>query len=111
MKPLDPEAFLLLKAADILETRGWIQDKSAGHGGKDPPVCVGKAIQEAAEGCNSLAWDGIRRFERHLGFPHRDSWKEFCPIPNWNDTPGRTKQEVIEALRSAAMPTPERETV
>ena len=93
----------LRAAADILERDGWTQGDLGECGG--PKRLVGVAYYVASDGTEVL-------FERSGAAIHRaeTSIKAFAAhvrveraeIPTWNDTPGRTADEVIAALRAAA---------
>jgi hypothetical protein len=87
------EADVLDKAAKIIEERGWCQGKEAFRSGG--PTCAAVAIGIAAPVGTGLRGQA-ERFLHH--------W--LTPTPRnvifWNDAPGRTADEVITALRSAA---------
>lgn len=84
---------VLLKAAEIIEERGW---------------CQGSYNKETGEVC---AKGGLRKA---VGWPHQDGEGYYGALDalytligagtilSWNDTPGRTKSDVITALRQAA---------
>lgn len=94
---LEPWQQILLKAADILETHGWCQ-KSFGdyhHG-----FCAIGAIRAVT----AQPWDKVgitdpdgRRAAMKLYRNIRGQ-----TIALWNDTYGRTKEEVIAKLREVA---------
>lgn len=105
---LEPWQEILLKAATILEEKGWVQDGL--HSPKG--FCALGALQWACYGqvytssvFNKTDVDGKR--ERHndvyiqachnLGNAVRD-WD----IYHWNDNPGRTAKEVIDQMRTVA---------
>lgn len=89
----------LLRAADEIERRGWCQHVGTFQGavcmeggllcalGKDPseffPTGLGTDAFDRL--CQSLKRDGFRA-------PHE-----------WNDMPGRTKEEVVAKLRAVAL--------
>ncbi|MFN0145341.1 MAG: hypothetical protein ACKVT1_02430 [Dehalococcoidia bacterium] len=82
-------AAALEKGADYIEEHGWRQGEYGMHGG---PVCLDGALDITSAGDDivadraALAVDGWlyrRRFE-------------------WNDDPGRTKEQVTEAMRAVA---------
>lgn len=99
---------VLKKAAEFIEAFGWTQGTMARTemGNSCGPNCalatcfctVG-AIKRAIF---LLAGNSPEVFHRAIGL--------FCDavetnnVPRWNDTPGRTKEEVIDALRRAAAP-------
>ncbi len=83
---LEPWRQRLLNAANYIEACGWCQYQSS-NGDK---VCASMAIT-----CGEWNGDVLRateEFRRVIG----------KNIPVWNDMPGRTKEEVIAALRKAA---------
>jgi hypothetical protein len=73
----------LLAAADYIEQHGWCQHigKINGH------VCASVALNMV--GCPNMSW---------LALTHLVGRS----IPRWNDAPGRTKEEVVAAMRKAA---------
>lgn len=82
---------ILSRAADLLEEYGW------GHGGSDSTIfgtskrmCVTMALHRAANDlCPCIV------LENFLGLREMG-------IVTWNDAPGRTQEEVVSVLRSAA---------
>ena len=95
VRELEPWQEVCLAAARTLETLGWCQGTRKDRHGRmcaeaalfrdGLPGLPGRQIAEA----RAVAFD---RIVRRL----RDS------IPRWNDTPGRTKEEVIALLRDVA---------
>lgn len=92
---------ILIEAKRLLETKGWCQGAYAKrlHGEialnfiGDPTVaayCSSGAICEAQK--PSMAEDAAYYFIKAIGGG---------PIPRWNDTPGRTKEEVLAAFDKA----------
>jgi hypothetical protein len=85
---------VLDRAADLIEERGWWQDR------RDFPwlsggLCAANAIASAQD-CNGYqrAYDALIAY---LGVPDlSDIWR-------WNDEPDRTSAEVIEVLRACAV--------
>ena len=76
-----------LRAADLIEERGWCQGKF----GTDDRLCILGAIFAAErEWHRSIGLDALRMV---IG---RDV------IVPWNDQEGRTQEEVVSALREAA---------
>jgi hypothetical protein len=96
-------ADLLDDAADLLERDGWIVGAMfvAGMG-----RCALGAIdrRDYTTGLRFKARDALRRV---IG---ADMEQDYClsqvvrarQVAKWNDTPGRTKQQVLDALRLAA---------
>lgn len=89
---------VLLRAADLLEEFGWCRGE---YGGKAlGRMCATQAITEAAQDLAGLGdlyevWDAAySRFTQHFGV--------ITPT-GYNDAPGRTKADVVAALREAAV--------
>jgi len=79
-------------AADIMEQRGHCQGRFEDEGGR---ICTANAVALAC-GCHP-----------HMVFysPEGQALTKFLrcgDICAWNNEPGRTKQEVVDALRGAA---------
>lgn len=93
---LDPETRVLLDAADYIETYGHHKGNFADwrFPAKWVPLCAIGAISTASKGDHPAASRAINRLSSFLGTPH---------IVGWNDTHERTKEEVIVALRAAAL--------
>jgi hypothetical protein len=92
----DQVAADLRAAADLLEHEGWtqgqFQDEETGC------RCAAGALEAAAEEEISGRWlDGIAALTQQLGISPGP-----ISLYRWNDTPGRTADEVIAALRAAA---------
>ncbi len=89
---------LLWKAADIIVEKGWCQGTASN---KEGNVCAIGALTWATYelfGPGGLAED----CKYYLPAVNRLCMKiNDSSIPCWNDAPGRTKQEVVAALRSA----------
>lgn len=104
--PVEPEQKpedVLELAASILEREGWIQ----GYAHRDGRYCAWGAITVAAGG----RYDSVDDF-RLLEAPSEglvqhaaillETYLNDREIATWNDESGRTKQEVVDALRLAA---------
>lgn len=95
---LAPECQVLLDAADVIRKQGWIQGSY--HCGSY--VCMMGAVCYAISKIAvpyKLPANKIQIFikaERRLGI-----FLNEMPA-NWNDAPGRTKEQVIAALEGAA---------
>lgn len=97
----------LRACADLIEKNGWIQgDFYQEREGVPPvecPVCSVGAMYTVTSGHPSnevvVDWAGIQRF-----IAAKTALWEFLPdnIITWNDTPGRTAEEVIQAFRACA---------
>ena len=80
---------ILLDAANLLEAEGWCQHTLMD---KENRRCILGAIYY--QSCSqSLQIEAHSRMVKYLG----------CDVDIWNDAPGRTKEEAVAALRSAAM--------
>jgi hypothetical protein len=88
---LDEIGTALIKAADYIEKYGWCQHSHSKAG----TVCLWGAICEANGGDGRLCDDAYDKVETFLQNP--------IGAINWNDAPGRTKDEVIALLRKAAV--------
>jgi len=96
---------VLAKAANMMDEQpGFYQDIP---GRRDPnSICVVIAIMDAA---NSFAANKVyyRKVADYLGLKYEnpDSNQSDGPadaLIKWNDTPGRTKEEVVRVLREVA---------
>ncbi len=99
VKHLTPAQRVLLDAAKYIEKYGWTQGGffSQPHSDLDKrPACAWGAIGSVAEWEDKLTTKAYMLLYRHLGC------KGGCGVPKWNDTPGRTKEQVVAALRGAA---------
>jgi hypothetical protein len=79
-------------AADYIEQNGWTQNRSRNA---DGAVCAIGAIRYASGQyvpISRLGLAAVDAVESHLG-----RW-----ICGWNDTPGRTRTEVVAKLREVA---------
>lgn len=86
---------VLLDAADLIEEKGWIQGANWRPG---LGYCVFGAINKVTQ--NDLAFsDAVGRVLTEIGRLNQP-WTG--GIARWNDEPGRTKDEVLAALRKAA---------
>lgn len=104
---------VLLKAATIVEER-WCQNTLVSEDGR---VCAAGAIATAAEELTGdpvlvpldlfapgwrLYLDTRHQLGKYLGTPNVEDPATEDGIVRWNDAPGRTSDEVAEALRKAA---------
>jgi len=104
---LEPWRDILNKAADYIEEYGWCQRAMYAHVGDTrtpPPACMLGAIYVggdhaffdpylAMKPCTPAVGDAIRAVQKFLNRSH---------LSAWNDSPKRTKDEVIGLLRLAA---------
>jgi hypothetical protein len=89
-----PDA-VLLRAAEIVAERGLCQGPWRPGGS----LCAAGAVGEAAEEQGLSRGDMQRYRLRSAGLL---GGSEFRDVHSWNDAPGRTAPEVIEALERAA---------
>ncbi|MGH3116525.1 MAG: DUF6197 family protein [Gaiellales bacterium] len=94
-EPLATPDPVLLRAAEIVRERGFCQGPWRVGG----PLCAAGAVSQAAEELGFVRPEmeaRLRQFADALGgSAHRD-------VHSWNDAPGRTAEEVAEALQRAA---------
>jgi hypothetical protein len=91
---------VLHRAVDLLEEFGWCQGENEVRDNR--PFCVGTAIQRAVIDYG-IDWTDV---EPHEWNAYLHSAWDACrfdrDMVQWNDTPGRTKAEVVARLRAAA---------
>lgn len=91
---LPAERLLLLNAADLIERRGFCQGTRQDGSGQ---LCILGAISVAHNG------DPYSQYSTDpAGELVRAQLGGKSPAP-WNNEPGRTKEEVVEAVRTAAL--------
>ena len=90
---------LLAAAADLVE-QSWAQgDANVNY--VDGPYCAGIALAVAAED-NYCEERFTVEFERAIhAFCQQIGVSDSMAIPDWNDAPGRLKEEVATELRNA----------
>ena len=86
---LEPWRKCLLKAAKILEERGWCQ----GTMSKDGMYCAVGAIADATEYENPIMNEVIGRLKAHIGTGS---------LPKWNDCKTQTAENVVRKMRDCA---------
>lgn len=91
VKELEPWRQWFLKAAEYIRTHGWCKYQARADDGR---VCTMGALYYVCP--KNHHEDARDHLEKFLGKQASQG------IPAWNDTPGRTKEEVIAALESAA---------
>src|SRR5258708_2082962 len=85
----EPWQQVLLNAAELLERDGWIQGC---FGSRDGPKCLVGSMLYMTKELSPYFWEARTRLgERTNGNP-----------VGWNDTPGRTKEQVIALLYDCA---------
>lgn len=93
------------RAAELLETKGWGQGLYVNEGSGD--MCLVGALRQAMcerLGLRELPVDSVHWFTavRDTGVPRVVARGRRGHLIVWNDTPGRTKEEVMDLLTSAA---------
>jgi len=88
---IDEVGKILLEAADYIEQHGWCQKVYQNGLGN---ACIMGALLRVAR---TTSGDGkiMSRLRKYLGV---------TSLENWNDASGRTKEQVVAALRGAARP-------
>jgi len=103
----------LEKAADVLETIGWVQGSSTAYGyGPDGNIdhIVGYCASGALHRVSGLEYESaMSAMACEIVGCHGDHCHLLWPIGfrsatvvEWNDEPGRTKYEVIDMMRRTA---------
>ena len=92
-KPLTEVQKVLLRAAERCEVIGWMQNPLSNYSRADAPNCaLGHIMRASVEIAGKEKYEAATALLIHVG----------RAIAAWNDEGGRTKEEVIAALRSAA---------
>lgn len=116
----------LSKAADLIEAHGWVQFKERTYDGR---MCLRGAValaagvkqwQQIVEEEESESWEyavtedvfsdpgGVETFTKATRalLEHNPALGNLRPgvgfLEDWNDAPGRTKEEVVQMLRATA---------
>lgn len=90
----------LRAAADYLRTHGWLQDCI---GSQDGPRCIGGALWSVTNLKRAYELAGVLREAAgwQAGtFPGHQSWH---PMVDWNNSTGRSADEVTDLLESVAL--------
>ena len=98
---LDEVGKILLDAADYIERKGWCQRVNSNIGGE---VCAWGAIAivlEVSPDFHVLTHTEQRALVKLVDYLG-GGVRLVGEIVRWNDTPGRTKEQVVAALRAAA---------
>ena len=108
-------ATILLKAARLIETKGWVQGAIAtDSNGLGVPSYHPDAISFCALGALNRTLSDFKRVCviatecNVMGFGHAHALQtvqaaiESLAIPHWNDEKGRTREDVIDLLVAAA---------
>lgn len=88
---------VLLAAADHIEAHGWTQGK---WGHKGEPCCAEGAIVVAVQQQQGYIFGPLWAVSLAAKQLLRNTLSQ--QITSWNDAPGRTRDEVVRALREAA---------
>jgi hypothetical protein len=94
---LTEERVALLKAADLLESEGWIQGafyKSTGR-------CINGALMSVMGMFEPYAYNNGKLTSYRAAVTLINLGER--SVQSWNDAPGRTKEEVVARLRAAAV--------
>ena len=96
-------ADVLDSAADLIERDGWIGDVDSGASVPVSAMCVQVACSQSTESF-PLSLEATYALAASLGINVNRTQPSRClsAVWEWNDTPGRTEQEVLAALRRAA---------
>jgi hypothetical protein len=106
---------ILNTAADLIEKNGWVgpghsEDSNWGLGGENLSMCLEGGIL-AATGFDMTKTESEAiesdEFERLIACPAYVAVQNYLNLDyeiwQWNDTEGRTMEEVIEVLRATAV--------
>lgn len=94
------ESAALRRTAQVLRERGWCQGEFASEYGE---CCVIGALRVAFGSLpTQLCMSGEDYYEARSALIAAVVDGEIDCVADWNDTPGRTKDEVISALESTA---------
>lgn len=98
---LEPWRQALLKAAEIVRERGLCQGQMVD---KQQRVCAMGAMSIAMSGLCDHRWMNLYIMATNAVIEELARRKQINlgGIPDWNDQPGRTKEEVIDVLTAAA---------
>jgi len=93
----DREQTSLRRAADLIEEHGWVQGE---YGNKRKGYCVIGAL--GREALPMTYHDAVVRLDAALPDTFPEKTSRFQRLVEWNDTPGRTRDEVLQLFRKAA---------
>lgn len=97
---------ILLETANFIEKRGWAQRSFETSDGR---VCILEALtrvcRRRCEDTPMALSQAVVRLRETAGLPRSSLPLVILQkgLITWNDEPGRTKEEVIETLRKAAL--------
>lgn len=110
---------ILTEAAEILNVQGWTQqgvyEHTRGLQPEECPLDLGAALAKAAgiDIHSAAATDprgvharAVMTLARHVLGIEESAWGSLSALADWQDMPGRTAEQVIKKLRSAAVQTP-----
>jgi hypothetical protein len=98
---LTEDQIVLLRAAELLENKGWIQHQAS----NDYGYCALGALDAALNRSGPYQYTSFLRLEDKLSkqiFGKSTSVPIGAEISEWNDAKGRTAAEVIAVFRGAA---------
>lgn len=93
---LSPYGKMLSRMADYIEEHGWCQHWYW----EEQRVCIIGSMHKVAKGHVDDIAVVLNRYLRQKKYMDSDIGHN---IASWNDTPGRTKEEVVAMLRKAAV--------
>lgn len=88
---------VLSNAAKLVE-QGWIQWRSTRERENGTDYCMGQALTQGCKGMYAALDLANKAVLRELG---KSGLSSLAPIITFNDTPGRTVEEVAATLRNA----------
>lgn len=97
---LDPISRSLLEAADFIEKYGHCKNTLLDFEGR---VCLFGAIHLVTGEWRNHFPEHSKRLAQHLGIRFRGFSSARNELVDWNNHPSRTADEVISALREAAL--------
>ena len=90
---IDGAAKILLDAADHIERHGWCQNVYTNGLGD---VCIMGTLLQVVQ------WPDYLEGRAKEVFPRLKKYLGVTRVDDWNDEPGRTKEQVVAALRGGA---------
>lgn len=96
---LDEASKILLRAAALIEEKGWCTGVFASAG----RMCARGAIYRAATGSPYPDYDCKAGVEAESRIAASVGGQHPCDVGGWNNARGRTKDEVVAKLRAVAL--------
>lgn len=91
---------VLVAARNLLEREGWVQRRGVTENGRCAVGATGCVAGLTPESCPVGAFDAFREANNALAVVLRERG-ESARVVDWNDTPGRTKEEVLALFARA----------